>query len=482
VWRWLAADPRDVVDLAGAGALAGGSDGPALGEELQRWRRIVARRRLIALVRRHGAVALGLAAALEILAQLDAIPQWVVVAVPLATFLVSVTAFALRGPSPFGLARLLDDKLGLNDRLATALEIEARGGGETPLERRTCADAAGLLRAGRDDWHASTAPGGRDWWALAGPVAALAIVVAIGAASGGGSSSSAQEALAGGGGAGGGPNEHHRGKGSEKGRKQLAPTGKLHKFKGTPRKPTEASQVEASEEGYRQIPQGSKSGEETKRATAAKPAGKGNGKGAGKAPTGKIHEGSGSPKAKPGESASGKKSSSAKGNKESEHPSVGFNVKGQKNHGHGRPGNSEVSGAGAKKAAPNGQGDETSSSTQSGTPKSGTPSGAGKAGGERGTNTPVEAKPISGEASKAVKIQPGYAPSRSTKGGTEHHKAGDSQGAGGKARTAEVTGATQVGDQFSYVPAAGGAVPPGPSAGLQLNYLESLKWVQRLPW
>jgi len=44
-----------------------------------------------------------------------------------------------------------------------------------------------------------------------------------------------------------------------------------------------------------------------------------------------------------------------------------------------------------------------------------------------------------------------------------------------------VTGATQVGERFSFVPVTGGAVP-GPSAGLQLNYLESLKWVERLPW
>ena len=80
-----------------------------------------------------------------------------------------------------------------------------------------------------------------------------------------------------------------------------------------------------------------------------------------------------------------------------------------------------------------------------------------------------------------MKIQPGYAPSRSKKAGAEKHKTGTSQGAGGKARTAQVTGATQVGEEFSYVPAAGGAVP-GPSAGLQQNYLESLKWVERLPW
>src|SRR6185312_3442682 len=162
MWRWLAADPWEVVDLAGAGTLAGGVEEPHLGEELRRWRGIVARRRLIALVRRHAAVALGLAAVLEVLALLGAFPQWVVVAVPLAAFLISVAAFAFRGPSPFGLARLLDDKLGLNDRLATALEIEARGGEESLLERRTVADAAALLRAGREDWRASAARAGRE--------------------------------------------------------------------------------------------------------------------------------------------------------------------------------------------------------------------------------------------------------------------------------------------------------------------------------
>ncbi|HVX33301.1 MAG TPA: hypothetical protein VHA80_09195, partial [Solirubrobacterales bacterium] len=139
MWRWLAADPRDVVDLAGAGELGEPARGATLGEELRHWRGVVARHRLVALARRHAAVTLALAALLEIAAQLDAFPQWVVVAVPLALFLVAVTTLALRGPSPFGLARLLDDRLGLNDRLATALEIEARGG-DSPLERRTVAD------------------------------------------------------------------------------------------------------------------------------------------------------------------------------------------------------------------------------------------------------------------------------------------------------------------------------------------------------
>src|SRR4029077_19909526 len=84
VWRWLSADPREVVDLAGAGALAAGVEERHLGDELRRWRGIVARRRLIALARRHAVVALGLVAVLEVLALLGAFPQWVVVAVPLA--------------------------------------------------------------------------------------------------------------------------------------------------------------------------------------------------------------------------------------------------------------------------------------------------------------------------------------------------------------------------------------------------------------
>jgi hypothetical protein len=474
VWRWLAADPRDVVDLAGAGTLADGMEEHHLGEELRRWRGIVARRRLVALVRRHGAVALCLAAVLEILALLGAFPQWVVVAVPLAALAASVSALAARGPSPFELARLLDDKLGLNDRLATALQIEARdGGAQTPLERRTVADAAALLRAGREDWRASAAPAGRDGWALAAPLAALAVVIAIGVATGGSSSSGPTEALGpqAGAGAGNAADEKNRER-EKKNKKQAAPTGKLHKFKGKPGAPSQIAAEEASKEGYRQIPQG-KAGQAGK--GGAKATGKG---GAKNAPTGHLHKAA-TGKAGGTEGGRGNKHSSAPGaKKESEHPTVGFNVKGKKHGTHGRAGNSEVSGGAGKKAAPNGQGDETSASESQ---KPGTPTGTSKAGGEAGTNQQGHATPISGQASQAVKIQPGYAPSRAAKGGKEHQKAGSSQGAGGKARTATVTGGTQIGDEFSYVPAAGGAVA-GPSAGLQLNYLESLKWVAKLPW
>jgi hypothetical protein len=475
MWPWPAADPREVVDLAGAGAPAAGHGETGLGEELRRWRGIVARRRLIALVRRNGALALALAVVLEILAQLDVFPQWAVVAVPLAALIATVTYFAARGPSPFELARLLDDKLGLNDRLATALEIEARGGGETPLERRTVADAAALLAAGREDWHASPVRAGRDWWTLAAPVAALVVIFAIGAVTAGNSTAGPTEALApGAGAAGNSPNEHKKAKREAKAEKQQAPTGKLHKFKGKRVAPSGVASEAA--EGYRQLPQGPKtSGKERK---GGGEAGKGEGKNGAK--TNHVEK-SAEGKAGANESRSGNKESNGpNAAKENEHPTVGFNVKGQKKSGnHGRPGNSEVGGGAAKKSAPNGQGDETSASQSE--KKGGTPAGTSKAGGEQGSNQQGHATPINGQASQAVKIQPGYAPSRSSKGGKEKNKAGFSQGAGGKARTATVTGGTQVGAEFSYVPAAGGAVP-GPSAGLQLNYLESLKWVERLPW
>jgi hypothetical protein len=473
MWRWLAADPREVVDLAGARELGAPAPGASLGEELRRWRGIVARRRLAVLARRHAAVALGLAALLEIAAQLGAFPQWVVVAVPLALFLVSVTALSLRGPSPFERARLLDDKLGLNDRLATALEIEARGG-TSPLERRTVDDAAALLAAGREDWHASEAPGGRDWWALVAPAAAIGVVVAIGALTAGGSSSSGpQEALGPQhGGRGGDVMENEYVKHAEKAKKGVAPTGQLHKFKGKNGPPPSAEKSATS--GYQKIPQAERTNGRTKKGRAGKGEnGEGNAPKKGSA----LKRGANSEIKGGNEKGGGK--SAANVPKEKEHPTLGFNVK-SKGHGdHARRGSTKVSGAAGNKSQPNGAGDEATAGESE--KKGGSPAGSNHAGGEQGNQQQGHATPVRGQASQAVRIQPAYAPSRSNKAGKERKKAGREEGAGGKARTAQVTGATQVGERFSFVPVTGGAVP-GPSSGLQLNYLESLKWVERLPW
>jgi hypothetical protein len=481
VWRWLAADPRDVVDLAGAGTLGADRDDPRLGGELRHWRAVISRRRLVVLLRRHAAVAIGFAALLEILALLGAFPQWVVVAVPLAALAVSVTFLAARGPAPFELARLLDDKLGLNDRLATALEIEARGGGETPLERRTVADAAALLASGRQDWRATAVPIAGDGWALAAPLAALAVVIAIGAITAGGSSGPL-EALGPGAVGGNSPNEHHRAEAEkEKREKQLAPTGKLHKIKGGTTPPPSSEQ--SVKGGYRRIPQGNKSKGKEEKGNPARGTGKG---GPGKAPTGKLHKNSGATdgEEKHGEEKTppGTDKQAGGGDESKRKQKIGFNLKGQKHGAHPGTGPSHVSGGGGNKpgTGKNGKlGGESGAEESNG--RSGAATGAGKAGGEQGSNQAGHATPIKGEASQAVRIQPGYAPSRAAKGGKEKHKTGTSQGAGGKARTATVTGATQVGEEFSYVPAAGGAVP-GSSVGLQQNYLESLKWVERLPW
>jgi hypothetical protein len=476
VWRWLAADPRDVVDLAGARELGEPAAGANLGEELRHWRRLVARRRLVVLARRHAAVALGLAVLLEIAAQLGALPQWVVVAVPLALFLVAFTALALRGPSPFGLARLLDDKLGLNDRLATALEIEARGG-RSPLERRTVADAAALLAAGREDWHARATPAGREWWALVGPAAAIGVVVAIGALTAGNSSSSGRLEALGlrqGGRGGGNGLENEYVKHAEKHSPTTAPTGKLHKLRA--KKGPPASAEKSANSGYQKIPQAERTGQRAK-GQAGKGGGGGNKPQSGE----KLKRGANS-EAKGGEEKAGSGAGS-KLPKEKEHPTLGFNVKSTGGNGeHARRGTSKVRGAAGKKAAPNGAGDQTTAGASESDKPGGTPTGgANHAGGERGTDQASQAKPITGQASQAVRIQPAYAPSRSKKAEKEERKAGREEGAGGKARTGQVTGATQVGDRFSFVPVTGGAVP-GPSAGLQLNYLESLKWVERLPW
>jgi hypothetical protein len=472
MWRWATADPRDVVDLAGAGELGEPARAASLGEELRRWRRIVARRRLVVLARRHAAVALALAVLLEIAAQLDAFPQWVVVAVPLALFLISVTAFGLRGLSPFELARLLDDKLGLNDRLATALEIEARGGG-TPLERRTVADAAALLAAGREDWHARAAPAGREWWALVGPGAAIAVVVTIGALTTAGDSSPGRvEALGPHHGRGEGAMENEYVKHAGQGKKGSGPTGKLHRFQG--RKGPPPSSEKSASSGYQKIPQAERTGVRAKKGQAGKGE---NGEGNAPKRGSKLKKGANS-EAEGGSEKSGG-GSAANVPKEKEHPTLGFNVKSKGHGGRARRGPSKVRGAAGAKSRPNGAGDEATAGESE--KKGGSPAGTNHAGGEQGNNRQGHATPIEGQASQAVRIQPAYAPSRSDKAGKERKKAGQEEGAGGKARTAQVTGATQVGERFSYVPVTGGAVP-GPSAGLQLNYLESLKWVERLPW
>ena len=307
MWRWLSAEPRDVVDLAGAGTVAGAADGPHLGEELHRWRGIVGRRRLTVLLRRHAAVALALAALLEILAQLGAFSQVVVIAVPLVLFVLSVAFFALRGPSPFGLARLLDEKLGLNDRLATALEIEAHGGAGTALEARTVGDAAALLRAGREDWHASAARTDRDWWAVAVPIVAIAAVVGVGSLASSGSSHSGPEtALGPGGGKPGAAAKERRRKREEKeGKEPQAPTGKLHKIHGVTKRPEpDASQIAKS--GYQQIPQGYKTKGEEVSGKGEAGSGRTNGsKAGGKA--GKVHKAAGG---KAGANEGGKQSAS----------------------------------------------------------------------------------------------------------------------------------------------------------------------------
>ncbi len=474
MWRWPAADPREVVDLAGARGLGEPAPGASLGEELRRWRRIIARRRLVVLARRHAAAALALAVLLEIAAQLGAFPQWVVVAAPVGLFLISVTAFGLRGPSPFELARLLDDKLGLNDRLATALEIEARpDDGRSPLERRTVADAAALLAAGREDWHAKAAPGGREWWALAGPAAAIAVVVAIGALAAGGSSSGRTEALGPHGGrANDGALENEYVKHAEKAKKGTAPIRGPHKVKG--RKGPPPGTEKSADSGYQKIPQAERTGVRAKRGQA----GKGD-NGEGNAPKrgSKLRKGANSEPQ--GGNETGGAKSAAKVPSEKEHPTLGFNVKSKGHGGRARRGPSKVRGAAGTKSRPNGAGDEATAGESE--KKGGGPAGTNHAGGEPGNNRQGHATPIKGQASQAVRIQPAYAPSRSDKAGKERKKAGREEGAGGKARTAQVTGATQVGERFSYVPVTGGAVP-GPSVGLQLNYLESLKWVERLPW
>ncbi|HYC81880.1 MAG TPA: hypothetical protein VEB65_08840, partial [Solirubrobacterales bacterium] len=122
--------------VAGGGASAAGGLEPGLSRQRVR----IQRSRLGVLLRRHATVALALAVVLEALALLGAVPQLAVVVAPLV-LLAATIAWALRRRlSLAAVAQLLDARLGLFDRLGTALELERRGAGDGgprgALERR----------------------------------------------------------------------------------------------------------------------------------------------------------------------------------------------------------------------------------------------------------------------------------------------------------------------------------------------------------
>lgn len=179
--RWLRADVRDVVRVvprASRQAPRGGAV-TELGHGLGRWSRRLARRRSLAVVRRQLLLGgtLAVIAALVILIAGGARPWWLAAAAIVFALVCGAVA-RVRRPSLATSAHIVDRALAMNDRLGTALELQAAGasGGLATVVRNE-ADAA--IGPSLGEARVRSAPAGREWAWLAVIVCALAILIAV---------------------------------------------------------------------------------------------------------------------------------------------------------------------------------------------------------------------------------------------------------------------------------------------------------------
>jgi hypothetical protein len=183
----------DLVDVSGARA-GDGSSRPEAGAgtfdaDLRLLRRRFVRRWALAVAGRYAIGALAVAVVPALLAASGVIGWVWAIVVPAVVFMVALAARLARPPSTAEVARLLDDRLGLFDVTATALQVERAGeavdeGPAAPV----FAEAAALLRAGASTWRPRTRLGMHELAAAGGLVVALAAIVLVGS-SGGGSGS-----------------------------------------------------------------------------------------------------------------------------------------------------------------------------------------------------------------------------------------------------------------------------------------------------
>jgi hypothetical protein len=180
----------DLVDVSGpreAGATGASDAGTAtFDSDLRTLRRRVVRRWALAVAVRCALVALTIALVPALLAAFGVIGWvWAIVA-PVAVFIVAFAARLARRPSLAEVARLLDDRLGLFDVTATALQVERAG---DPVDEGPAApvyaEAAALLRAGASNWRPRARLGSRELLAAGGLIVALAVIVVLGTSGGG---------------------------------------------------------------------------------------------------------------------------------------------------------------------------------------------------------------------------------------------------------------------------------------------------------
>jgi hypothetical protein len=180
--RWLEADLVDLVEVSREGdAPAAGTGGDAsFDRDMRRLRRRILRRWALAAAARYALVALAAALLPAALAALGLIDWAWAVGIAATVFVVALAGRLSRPPSLERVARLVDDRLGLFDVTATALQVE-RSGESTDAGPGALVilDAAAVLR-GAASWRARARIGRWEVGGAAVLVAALVVLALVG--------------------------------------------------------------------------------------------------------------------------------------------------------------------------------------------------------------------------------------------------------------------------------------------------------------
>jgi hypothetical protein len=484
---WLMASPREALQIRSRsspselGLATPAADPAELVTGLRHWRARVQRRRAGVLLRRHAIPAAGLSIVLQALVVAGVIPQAVLL-VPLAVLLLGVSIELALRPSLEEVAHLLDEQLGLFDRIATGLDIQRHvGPTRPPLEQRAVADASGLTAASLDGASAKGVPAAREWNALAGMLVVLAAVVLAGPSMEAGSSRGSASTRAGAAGTRASATASVR-------RSASAPKATGAGKKAAPPSPAHPKTATESHRGSSTSPSAGYHTlkEATQGHSTATSPGKGAKSALGASPAAKTKPGAAAEAMRNSTGAQGIKGSIGVGSAAKPGEVSAVTAPSQKvgTTAHSAPSNGATSKGGA--STPSSKSTSApSSAAKKGTGAAGAPTGSATAGHQRASTQLGSSRAISGQASHALPLQAEYAPTRAGKTNGASHSS-TAAGGGGPGRSALVNGAgaassAGAASTFAFVPPDGGALPEG-NGELLISYFNSLGWVREQSW
>jgi hypothetical protein len=179
-YGWLRADGQAVHMELEPSPRGKGRSGLDLRGGLLAWASMIRRRRALVVVRRHllaGLAVTILATGVSILLGGERRAWWL--AVPLVLALADATVAASRRVGAERVAQLLDQRLGLHDRILTALGILREQGSPRGLRALVVAEAQTSVDASFARVRLRTRQPGREWASLFGCVAVLAVLAAL---------------------------------------------------------------------------------------------------------------------------------------------------------------------------------------------------------------------------------------------------------------------------------------------------------------